>query len=386
MLGSAFAKATAGKPPRVKTAPAAFGSCPRRARARRRSRRAKARRPLPRSGPPRGGLSAERPKLSFIPLMPAPESLRTRLLALIDRFPQQRLVVFGDLIADEFVYGRVARVSREAPVLILEYDSTEIVPGGAGNAANNVAALGGDGDASASPAATRRDGGCSRRCGRAVDVRERSSPAASPRRPRRASSPAASTRQSSRSSAIDRAVARADREAVRAAIGRAAAAVLAAPTRCSCRTTAAAWSRRRSCAARSERCGTAARQPPVLVDSRYALLDYRGMTACTPNESEVEQLLGVRIGENTRVLERAGRALLDADAARRRAHHARQPRHGAVRAGSADRAHPDRRLRSDRRRHRRRRYRDRDDDAGAGGGRHVRSKPRASPTTPAASS
>jgi bifunctional ADP-heptose synthase (sugar kinase/adenylyltransferase) len=37
----------------------------------------------------------------------------------------------------------VARVSREAPVLILEYDSTEIVPGGAGNAANNVAALGG---------------------------------------------------------------------------------------------------------------------------------------------------------------------------------------------------------------------------------------------------
>ena len=50
--------------------------------------------------------------------------------------------------------------------------------------------------------------------------------------------------------------------------------------------------------------------PPVLVDSRYALLRFRGMTACTPNESEVEQLFGVRIGENTRVLERAGRGLL----------------------------------------------------------------------------
>ena len=36
--------------------------------------------------------------------------------------------MFGDLIADEFVYGRIARVSREAPVLILEYDTTEIVP------------------------------------------------------------------------------------------------------------------------------------------------------------------------------------------------------------------------------------------------------------------
>ena len=54
-----------------------------------------------------------------------------------------RIAVIGDLIADEYVYGRVARVSREAPVLILEYDSTAIVPGGAGNAANNVAALGG---------------------------------------------------------------------------------------------------------------------------------------------------------------------------------------------------------------------------------------------------
>ena len=51
--------------------------------------------------------------------------------------------MIGDLIADEYVYGRVARVSREAPVLILEYDSTEMVPGGAGNAASNVAALGG---------------------------------------------------------------------------------------------------------------------------------------------------------------------------------------------------------------------------------------------------
>src|SRR5688500_820560 len=65
------------------------------------------------------------------------------LLSLIAAFRRKRIVVFGDLIADEFVYGRIARVSREAPVLILEYDATEIVPGGAGNAANNVASLGG---------------------------------------------------------------------------------------------------------------------------------------------------------------------------------------------------------------------------------------------------
>src|SRR3954462_11522812 len=66
-----------------------------------------------------------------------------RLVSLIDSFAGLRVLVFGDLIADEFIYGEIARVSREAPVLILNYDSTAVVPGGAGNAAGNVASLGG---------------------------------------------------------------------------------------------------------------------------------------------------------------------------------------------------------------------------------------------------
>jgi hypothetical protein len=53
----------------------------------------------------------------------------SRLLELIDRFTKVRVAVFGDLIVDEFIYGDIARVSREAPVLILNYDSTEIVRG-----------------------------------------------------------------------------------------------------------------------------------------------------------------------------------------------------------------------------------------------------------------
>src|SRR5882762_7199878 len=75
--------------------------------------------------------------------LPGEAERRERLLGLIDGFSSRRLLVVGDLIADEFIYGEVARVSREAPVLILKYDATEILPGGAGNAANNVAALGG---------------------------------------------------------------------------------------------------------------------------------------------------------------------------------------------------------------------------------------------------
>src|ERR1700752_3954346 len=75
--------------------------------------------------------------------LPGEAERKERLLSLIDGFSSRRVLIIGDVIADEFIYGEVARVSREAPVLILKYDATEIVAGGAGNAANNVAALGG---------------------------------------------------------------------------------------------------------------------------------------------------------------------------------------------------------------------------------------------------
>src|SRR5262249_59109645 len=74
--------------------------------------------------------------------LPGEAERKERLLGLVDGFSSRRVLVVGDLIADEFIYGEVARVSREAPVLILKYDATEMVAGGAGNAANNVAALG----------------------------------------------------------------------------------------------------------------------------------------------------------------------------------------------------------------------------------------------------
>lgn len=65
-----------------------------------------------------------------------------RLLEVLDGFGGRRVAVLGDLVVDEFVYGEISRVSREAPVLILDHDRTEIVPGGGGNAVANLAALG----------------------------------------------------------------------------------------------------------------------------------------------------------------------------------------------------------------------------------------------------
>src|SRR5690349_291492 len=67
---------------------------------------------------------------------------RAELLGIIDRFSRQRIVLLGDLVADEFIHGEIARVSREAPVLILKQRDKRIVPGGGANAANNLVELG----------------------------------------------------------------------------------------------------------------------------------------------------------------------------------------------------------------------------------------------------
>jgi len=60
-----------------------------------------------------------------------------------EKFPQKKIVIVGDLVADQFLHGTIARVSREAPVFILRHNETETLPGGAANAAVNVASLGG---------------------------------------------------------------------------------------------------------------------------------------------------------------------------------------------------------------------------------------------------
>ena len=65
-----------------------------------------------------------------------------QLLNIIRNFSQRKLLIVGDSIADKFLYGSISRVSREAPVFILRHELTETVPGGAANCAMNLAALG----------------------------------------------------------------------------------------------------------------------------------------------------------------------------------------------------------------------------------------------------
>jgi D-glycero-beta-D-manno-heptose-7-phosphate kinase len=244
--------------------------------------------------------------------LPGEAERKERLLGLVDGFSSRRVLVIGDLIADEFIYGEVARVSREAPVLILKYDATEMVAGGAGNAANNVAALGGragiaglvGGDAES----RRLVASFHRGVDRTGLVRSRHY--RTPVKTRILAGGVHSAKQQ---------VVRIDREAgwpVDETVSRALAtrivpfvdradAVILSDYGSGLVTPALAEVVRRAVARRSRR-----RPVPILVDSRYRLLDYRGLTASTPNQSEVEQALGIRLDHEGDAFERAGRLLL----------------------------------------------------------------------------
>ena len=65
-----------------------------------------------------------------------------RAAELLDRFALPHVVVVGDMVADEYIHGTPVRISREAPVVVLEFSSRALVPGGATNVAVNLRALG----------------------------------------------------------------------------------------------------------------------------------------------------------------------------------------------------------------------------------------------------
>jgi D-glycero-beta-D-manno-heptose-7-phosphate kinase len=237
-----------------------------------------------------------------------PAVLQERLLAAIDRLAGRRLLVLADLVADEFIYGRVERVSREAPVLILQYDGADVRLGGGANAVHNIRTLGGR------PVALGVLGRDAH--GRELRrlLRERGIPGAhvfedaayvTPVKTRILGGGVHSTKQ--QIVRIDKATRLAPASPARARLRRALREIgrvdgvlvsdygfgLVTPELVR---DAIAFARRR--------------RVPVTVDSRYRLLSFRGMTAVTPNEPEVEAALGVSIGHDRRRLEAAGRSLL----------------------------------------------------------------------------
>jgi len=228
------------------------------------------------------------------------------LAPLLHEFSQGRVVVVGDFVADEYVYGETERISREAPVLIVRFERSELKPGGAGNAAQNLAALGVDvravGLVGADALGVRlvavlRAGkvdvaGLQRVRGRATEAKTRI---------------LAGGRSTRRQQML-----RVDRtpDPVPAAVERRLIADLRAAARGATAILASDYgsgvlSPRVIEALRALR----RRGIPVCVDSRYNLKGFGGLTMLKPNETELEAATGIRVSTPPG-LARAARALL----------------------------------------------------------------------------
>jgi rfaE bifunctional protein kinase chain/domain len=232
-----------------------------------------------------------------------------RLETIVRGFGGRRLLVLADLVADEFVYGRVERVSREAPVLILRHDATDVRLGGGANAVHNIRTLG----ARPLPFGLLGVDPHGKRLRALLREKQISGSGvlnadgyATPVKARILAGRAHSTKQ--QVVRLDRYAPLAARSGARRELERRLRAfrgkvdgVLVSDYGCglldaSLVRAAVAFARER--------------KVPVTVDSRFALLRFRGMTAVTPNEPEVEEALGVAIGHDRRKLEAAGRELL----------------------------------------------------------------------------
>ena len=234
--------------------------------------------------------------------MPTP--LQERLTRLVREFPRRRVVVVGDAVADQFLYGEISRVSREAPVLILRHERTETVPGGAANCAANLATLGAQaalvGMVGADESGRALVGELT---ARGVDCRALlSAPAqTTATKVRILAGHAHSTRQQ---------VIRVDYEAAPLADDQLKA-QLAAQLRAACAAADAViisdYNYGVACAEVLDALRAAVRERPVpvLVDSRYRLLEFAGFTSATPNEDEVEHVLGRRLNEDATLAEAA---------------------------------------------------------------------------------
>jgi len=236
---------------------------------------------------------------------------KERLRKIVEAFPKVTITVLGDLVADEFVYGEISRVSREAPVLILKHRERTVVPGGGANAVNNLADLGvnvlpvgaiGDDEPGrmlvkffrhkripvsgvlkdktyATVTKTRILAGMTHNSRQQV-VRVDCEPENPPNRH------------------LTRELFLAAREYLRASdallvsdygYGSATPAIV---------NTLRQAGRRKVVVV------------PLILDSRYRLLEYSGATAATPNEPEVEAALGFRVGDDWQKLVQAGEQII----------------------------------------------------------------------------
>jgi rfaE bifunctional protein kinase chain/domain len=233
--------------------------------------------------------------------------LRDRLITLVSGLPGHRLAVAGDYVLDRFVYGHPKRISREAPVLILRFWKEESLPGGAGNTAANIAALGGvplavgvvgDDEAGRTVKQVLEDRGIDAK--RLVTASEYETPI--------------KTRiLGGAPHSIKQQIVRVDREARLVAREETAARLSRRLEEAGRRASGAVLSDYGYGSVGKDSVAPLRRampaSAPILVDSRHGLQHYRGADALTPNEEELEECAGQTLGDSAVLLDQAAAAL-----------------------------------------------------------------------------
>jgi len=231
-----------------------------------------------------------------------------RLKKILDAFPKLTITVLADLVADEFVYGEISRVSREAPVLILKHRERTVVPGGGANAVNNLADL----DVNVLPVGLLGDDEPGRLLMKAF--RHKRIPVSGIMKDKAHTTVTKTRILAGMTHSARQQVVRVDREPeeppnshferelVLSArqYARASDALLVSDYGYGSATPAILNSIR----------AKGGLPIPVTLDSRFRMLEYSGVTAATPNEPEVEACLGVRIGQDWSKLVTAGEQLM----------------------------------------------------------------------------
>ncbi|MBU0628039.1 MAG: D-glycero-beta-D-manno-heptose-7-phosphate kinase [Nanoarchaeota archaeon] len=70
--------------------------------------------------------------------------MKTKLTNILNNFKGKKIMIIGDIMLDKYIFGKVERISPEAPVQVVEVEKESYVPGGAANVANNIASLDGN--------------------------------------------------------------------------------------------------------------------------------------------------------------------------------------------------------------------------------------------------
>ena len=232
-----------------------------------------------------------------------------RLKKLVETFPNLTITLLGDLVADEFIFGEISRVSREAPVLILKHRERTVLPGGAANAANNLADLG----VNVLPVGIVGDDEPGRmllKC-----FRRKRIPVSGILRDKSYTTVTKTRILAGMTHTARQQVVRVDREPQQAPnphltrelylaarnYAHASDALLVSDYGYGAATPAIVTALREKGKLEST---------PIVLDSRYRLLQYSGATAATPNEPEVEEALGMRIGQDWNKVIAAGEQIM----------------------------------------------------------------------------